>query len=81
MGLERRSGRALVAAVLATAASGSAQPGGPVVGWGAAPPAAVDGTEGGATAVAAGGTHSCAIQVETGNVVCWGADFFGQCPG
>jgi hypothetical protein len=38
----------------------------------------VDGTTGTATAIAAGGLHSCAIQAGTAAVVCWGRDFYGQ---
>jgi len=60
-----------------------------VVCWGwdafgqASPPASVDGTTGSASAVSAGGEHTCAIQSGTGAVVCWGSgpkdpDFFGQ---
>lgn len=65
-------------------AAGAARSDGPVVGWGsngsgqATPPAAVNGTDGTATAIAAGGRHSCAIQAGTGNVVCWGNDSGGQ---
>ena len=59
---------------------------GHVVCWGddtdgqATPPAAVDGTTGTATAIAAGagGYHSCAIQEGTGAVVCWGNDIDGE---
>ena len=40
----------------------------------ATPPASVDGTSGTASAIAAGETHSCAIQAGTGNVVCWGSN-------
>jgi hypothetical protein len=35
----------------------------------------VDGTTGTATAIAAGGYHSCAIQAGSGAVVCWGSTF------
>jgi Regulator of chromosome condensation (RCC1) repeat/PEP-CTERM motif len=62
----------------------SATAGGPVVGWGeipspydygqATPPDSVNGTDGTATAIAAGGLHSCAIQAGTQAVVCWGWD-------
>jgi len=59
---------------------------GPVIGWGSSgdlwPPASVDGTDGTASAIAAGADftspHSCAIQAETGNVVCWGGNEYGQ---
>ena len=57
---------------------------GPVVCWDwdyygqSTPPPSVDGTTGTATAIAAGGSHSCAIQAGTGAVVCWGDDDHGQ---
>jgi hypothetical protein len=57
---------------------------GSVIGWGsyeygqALPPISVDGSDGTARAIAAGGYHSCAIRAETGNVVCWGLDNRGQ---
>jgi alpha-tubulin suppressor-like RCC1 family protein len=44
----------------------------------ATPPDAVIGVSGTATAVAAGGFHSCAIQAGTGTAVCWGWDHLGQ---
>ncbi len=53
---------------------------GAVVCWGynsageATPPPSVDGTDGTATAIAAGGAHRCAIQAGSGAVVCWGFD-------
>jgi hypothetical protein len=31
-----------------------------------------------ASAIAAGGYHSCTIQGATGAVVCWGSDYDGQ---
>ncbi|MDH5566907.1 MAG: hypothetical protein OEY15_09600, partial [Myxococcales bacterium] len=43
-----------------------------------APPDAVNGVLGTAIAVAAGFRHSCAIQAGTGNVICWGDDYYGQ---
>ena len=53
---------------------------GPATGrWSAAmPPAAVDGTAGKATAVSAGGTHSCAILAGSNAVHCWGSDYLGD---
>ena len=54
-----------------------------VVGWGddtygqATPLDAVAGVGETATDVSAGGEHSCAIQAETGNVVCWGHNYWG----
>lgn len=57
---------------------------GPVIQWGgfygeqAPPPPSVDGTAGLATAIAAGWTHSYAIQAGTSAVVCWGEDQFGE---
>jgi hypothetical protein len=39
---------------------------------------AVNGTAGTASGIAAGSSHACAIQRETGAVVCWGANSFGQ---
>ena len=66
-------------------------PTGSVVGWGvdddgeATPPDAVNGVSGTATDIAAGGEqsaegseHSCAIQADTGIVICWGNDIDGQ---
>jgi len=59
-------------------------PPGSVVGWGTnfvgqvAPPDAVNGVAGTATAIAAGDGHGCAIQTGTGEVVCWGADYGGR---
>ena len=56
----------------------------PVVGWGAnhygqsAPPPSVDGTDGTASAIAAGFVHSCAIESAGGAAVCWGRNDFGQ---
>ena len=64
--------------LLGLLAASTAHADGPVIGWGldndgqALPPASVDGTSGTASAIAAGGFHSCAIQTGTGNVVCWG---------
>jgi hypothetical protein len=55
-----------------------------VVCWGsdsygqATPPDAVNGVLGTATAIAAGGEHSCAIQAGTGDVICWGKNFGGE---
>jgi hypothetical protein len=55
-----------------------------VICWGrddygqASPPASVDGTSGTASAIKAGGGHSCAIHTGTGSVVCWGFDNSGQ---
>jgi alpha-tubulin suppressor-like RCC1 family protein len=40
-------------------------------------PVPVEGLEGGAVLVAAGGSHSCAIDV-AGNVACWGSNTYGQ---
>ena len=55
---------------------------GGVVCWGANgsgdPPDSVNGTSGTASAIAAGGSHSCAIQAGSGAVVCWGSNFFGE---
>jgi hypothetical protein len=62
---------------LALFLAAAARADGPVVGWGEIP-AAVNGTSGTATAVAAGVRHSCAIQGGTGAVVCWGDDVSGQ---
>ncbi len=67
-----------------TGAADAAGATGPVVGWGydgdgrATPPDAVNGVSGTATDIAAGNSHSCAIQAGTGNVVCWGYDDQGQ---
>ena len=44
----------------------------------ATPPDAVNGVSVTATDIAAGVTHSCAIQAGTGDVVCWGYDYYGQ---
>jgi len=44
----------------------------------ATPPDTVNGISGTATAVAAGGFNSCAIQAGTGAAVCWGWDDWGQ---
>jgi len=38
----------------------------------------VDGTAGTASTIAAGQQHSCAIQAESGAVVCWGWNDYGQ---
>jgi hypothetical protein len=59
--------------------AGTARGAGPVVAWGddnyqqTAPPDAVNGEDGTASAIGAGGTHSCAIQEGTGRVICWGS--------
>ena len=45
--------------------------GGRVVWSDTPPPASVDGTQGTATAIAASFRNVCAIQTETGGVVCW----------
>jgi len=45
---------------------------------GGAPPEAVNGTTGTATAIAAGRAHTCALQTETHAVICWGEDTFDQ---
>ena len=62
--------------------AGASYADGPVIGWGdnghAWPPASVDGTDGTASAISASMHHSCAIQAETGNVVCWGYDRYGK---
>ena len=57
--------------------------GGPVVGWGdtfsaTLPPDSVNGTVGTASAIATGEDFACAIQTESGNVVCWGENREGQ---
>jgi hypothetical protein len=74
-----------VAFATAWLAAGAARSDGPVVGWGSniygetTPPPSVDGTAGAAaTAIAAGGYHSCSIQAGTGKVVCWGYNGDGQ---
>jgi hypothetical protein len=65
-------------------AASAARSAGPVVGWGSnfrgqtTLPASVGGTTGKATAISAGGAHSCAIQAVTANVVCWGYNDEGQ---
>ena len=72
------------AVTLLVASAGTAS--GPVVLWGLygepfTPPPTVDGTTGGASAIAAGGSNypvSCAIQARTDAVRCWGDDRFGQ---
>ena len=69
--------------VFGVLASGAAADSGPVVAWAAqsrytAPPAAVDGKDGTATAIAAGGYHDCAIQAGTGAVICWGETYYGE---
>ena len=66
------------ALLLAFLAAQPALASGPVVGWGgdyygqSTPASAVDGTTGTTSAIAAGAYHSCALQAETGNAVCWG---------
>ena len=69
--------------VFAVLAGGAAADSGPVVAWPGqsgytAPPAALNGTDGTATAIAAGGSHDCAIQAGTGAIICWGDNFYGQ---
>jgi hypothetical protein len=70
--------------LLGLLAASTAHADGPVIGWGqdnygqASAPASVNGTNGTATAIAAGPYHSCAIQAGTGNVVCWGLNSSGQ---
>jgi len=65
-------------------AAAAAASNGPVVGWGRGasvpetPPDTVNGVAGTATGIAAGGNHSCAIQAGTGNVVCWGQDWYSD---
>ena len=61
---------AAASALLVSTASGA----GPVVGWGADRPLGTDA----ASAIAAGHSHSCAIQAGSGAVVCWGSNFDGQ---
>ena len=62
----------------------SSRAAGPVVGWGdnssgqTTVPAAVNGTAGTATAIAAGWSYSCAIQAGSNAVVCWGSNDYGQ---
>ena len=56
---------------------------GPVVGWGDRnpvmfPPDSVNGVHGTARAISAGISHVCAIQDESGAVVCWGSNFSGE---
>lgn len=55
---------------------------GPVVGWGLGqPPNPVNGIDGTASAIAAGEFYDqriCAIQAETGAVVCWGENLLGS---
>jgi hypothetical protein len=55
-------------------AGGAAAASGPVIEWGrgAAPPEIT------ATAIAAGWSHSCAIEAGTGAVVCWGSNQLGR---
>jgi len=77
----RRSAIVLAALTLAVSAGGAGADSGPVVGWGSGdfrPPPAVDGTAGTGSAIAAGYTHSCAIQAGTGAVVCWGSIEYGD---
>ena len=70
-----------------TGAANATASDGPVVDWGddfygqTAPPDVFNGDSGTGIAIAAGGSHSCAIQAGTGNVVCWGSDFYGQWDG
>jgi hypothetical protein len=65
---------ATMALALAVPAVNAARGAGPVVGWGAgAPPPMI-----GASAIAVGSFHSCAVQAGTGAVVCWGENFFGE---
>jgi hypothetical protein len=79
--------RRIALLLLATAglAAGTAEAGGPVVGWGdnyhgqATPPALVAASGAGtAIAIAVGGRHGCAIQAGSGAVVCWGDDSYGE---
>ncbi len=42
------------------------------------PPTAVNGIHGTATDIAVGGSHNCAIQAGTGDVVCWGRNVYGE---
>ena len=44
----------------------------------ATPPDEVNGVLGTASEIAAAQEYSCAIQAETGNVVCWGWNYYGQ---
>src|SRR5215469_17192908 len=55
----------------------AAQGAGAVIEWGfgseVGVPPSLDGTDGIASAIAAGGDRNCAIQAGTGAVVCWGS--------
>jgi hypothetical protein len=76
-----RSAAALVVLGLALVAGGPVAAEGPIVAWGnnysgqMTLPASWGGS---ATAIAAGVTHSCAIQAGTRAVVCWGHDYWGE---
>lgn len=67
-------------AVISALWVGTATAHGPVVHWGdddfgtLIPPSSVNGTNGTASAIAAGYTHACAIQSGTGAVICWGRE-------
>ena len=80
----RRTIAAAAGLCLAVLVSAAARGAGPVVGWGGIgspqPPPSVDGSQGTASAIAAGGDQSvdlaCAIRASSGAVVCWGPIYY-----
>src|SRR5262245_33835343 len=71
--IARRTFAVAVGLGLAVLAASAARGAGPVVAWGAGAFPKIR-----ASAIAQGRTHSCAIQADSGAVVCWGGNVSGE---
>jgi hypothetical protein len=67
---------AVLLGALAVLAAESAR--GSVVGWGNNASGQAEGSDGGASAIASGLGHICAIRADDGAVVCWGENGLGE---